>query len=125
MFWKLKEVEPFQRTRDPVSKGKGVCQGRKGSPEITMSNPLPRQDELEQVTQEHKHIQIGLECLQTGRLHYLPGQPVPVLSNPQYNEVLPHIELGVLVFYFMAITPHPVARHHLEESGTIPLAHIL
>lgn len=95
MFGKLKEVEAFHRTRDPVSKGKGLCQGGKGPLEITLSKALPRQGELEQVTQED--IQMGLECLQTGRLHHLPGQPVPVLCNPQHNEALPHIEVGTVV----------------------------
>lgn len=96
MFWKLKEVKPYHRTRDPVSKGKGLCQGWRGALEITLSKPLPRQGELGQVTQ--KDTQMGLEYLQTGRPHHLPGQPVPVLCNPQHSEALPHTEVGVLAF---------------------------
>ncbi|XP_063262908.1 uncharacterized protein LOC134555340 [Prinia subflava] len=39
---------------------------------VQVSKPLPRQGHLEQVTQER--IQVGLECLQRGKLHTLPRQ---------------------------------------------------
>lgn len=42
--------------------------------------PPARQGHLEPMTQEC--LQVGFECLQNGRLHNLPGQPVPVLFHP-------------------------------------------
>lgn len=55
------------------------------------STPLPMQDHLEQFTQ--KPVQVGFECSQTGRLHNLPGQPVPMLWHPQRTEILSHDEV--------------------------------
>lgn len=46
--------------------------------------------------------QLGLGCLQTGRLHRILGS-CAVLCHPQYNNVLPHVELGLLVVRFRAI----------------------
>ena len=52
--------------------------------------PLPKQGHLQQAAQYL--VQAGLEYLQRGRLHSLPGQPVPVLRLPQREEVLPHVQ---------------------------------
>jgi len=48
---------------------------------------LPKQGHLQQAAQDF--VQVGLEYLQTRRLHNLLGQPVPVLRHPQSEEVLP------------------------------------
>lgn len=58
---------------------------------------------------------MGLECLQ--KLHDLPGQPFPVLCHPHCKEVLPHVEVGLLVLYFMATAPRPVAAKGLVPSS--------
>jgi len=47
--------------------------GWKGPLWVTQSNPLLKQSHPEQAAQDH--IQVGLEYLQRGRLHNLPGQP--------------------------------------------------
>jgi len=52
---------------------------------------LTKKGHLEQAAQDL--VQVGLEYLQIGRLHNLPGQPVPVLRHPQSEEVLPHAPL--------------------------------
>ena len=54
--------------------------------------PLPKQGHLQQAAQDL--VQVGLECLQRGRLHNLPGQPVLVLHHPQREEVLPYVKWG-------------------------------
>ena len=51
---------------------------------------LPKQGHLQQAAQDL--VQAGLEYLQRGRRHNLPGQPLPVLRNPQSEEVLPHVQ---------------------------------
>lgn len=40
-------------------------------------------------------IQVGFECLQTGRLYYLPGQSVPVLCYPHCKEAFPPVKVFV------------------------------
>jgi len=52
---------------------------------------LPKQGHLQQAAQDF--VQAGLEYLQRGRLHNLPGQPVPVFCHPQSQEVLPHVQI--------------------------------
>ena len=47
------------------------------------SSGLTPLDHLQQAAQEH--VQVGLEYLQRGRLHSLPGHPVPVLRHPLQN----------------------------------------
>lgn len=82
------------------------------------SSPVPSQAESPRepgVTQEH--VQVGLEHLQRGRHHYLPGQPVPVFCHL-------HVEVKLLVFYFMAIALCSVSGHHWKGSGTILLTPI-
>ena len=51
-----------------VGVGRDLC----GSSSPT---PLPKQGLLQQAAQDV--IQVGLEYLQRGRLHNIPGQPVP------------------------------------------------
>uniref|UniRef100_A0A8C3TTA7 RING-type domain-containing protein n=1 Tax=Catharus ustulatus TaxID=91951 RepID=A0A8C3TTA7_CATUS len=88
----------------------GSCQKHPSRPEpleIIQSKPLPRQGHLQQVTQNCH--QVGFECLQRGRLHNLLRQPVAVLFHPQCKEVLPHVELKVLVVLFMGTAPCPVS----------------
>ena len=83
------------------------------------STPLPKQGLLQQAAQDL--IQAGLEYLQRGKLHSLPGQPVPVLCHPQREEVLPHVQLELPVLQFVPIAPCPVAGHRWKESGPILL----
>jgi len=47
--------------------------------------PLPKQGLLQQAAQDL--VQAGLECLQRGRLHNLPGQPIPVLRQILFRTV--------------------------------------
>jgi len=72
--------------------------------------PLPKQGHLQQAAQDL--VQAGLKYLQRGRLHSLPGQPVPVLSHPQREEVLPHVQMELPVLQFVPIAPCPVTGHH-------------
>lgn len=62
--------------------------GLEGTSGHHQSHLLPRQG---QVTRGH--VQLGLECLHRGRLHDVPGLPVPGLCCPQWKETLPHVEL--------------------------------
>jgi len=57
-------------------------------------------------------VQGGLEYLQRRRPHSLPGQPVPVLRQPQSEEVLPHVQTELPVPQFVPIAPCPVTGHH-------------
>jgi len=74
--------------------GRDLC----GSPSPT---PLPKQGHLQQAAQDL--VQAGLEYLQRGRLHNLPGQPVPVLRHPQREEVLPHVQTELPMLRFVPI----------------------
>ena len=65
-----------------VGVGRGLC----GS---SSPNPLPKHGHIEQTAQDL--VQVGFEYLQRKRLHSPSGQPVPVLSHPQREEVLPHV----------------------------------
>jgi len=51
--------------------------------------PLPKQGHPEQAALDH--VQAGLEYLQRMRLHKPSWQPVPVLRQPQSEEVLPQV----------------------------------
>ena len=85
------------------------------------SNPTPllKQGHLQQAAQDL--VQAGLEYLQRGRLHNIPGQPVPMLRHPQREEVLPHVQMELPVLQFVPISPCPVAGHHRKEFGPILL----
>ena len=63
--------------------GRGLC----GSSSPTLP---PKLSHLQQAAVDL--VQVGLEYLQRRRLHNLPGQPVPVLSHPQREEVLPRVQ---------------------------------
>ena len=86
-----------------VGVGRDLC----GSSSPTL---LPKQGHLQQATKDI--VQAGLEYLQRRRLHYLAGQPVPVLHHPQSEEVLPHVQTELPVPHFVPITPCPVTGHH-------------
>jgi len=79
--------------------------------------PLPKQGHLQQAAQDL--IQTGFEYLQRRRFHNPSGQPVPVLHHPQSKEVLPHVQMELLMLQFVPIAPCPVAGHHRKESGPI------
>lgn len=42
--------------------------------------------------------------------------------HPHSKEVISHVQLGLLVFHFVPIAPHPVTRHCWKEPGPIPMA---
>jgi len=71
--------------------------------------PLPKQGHLQQAAQDF--VQAGLEYLQRGRLHNLPGQPVPVLCRPQ-SKVLARDQPEHPMLQFVPAGPCPVAGHH-------------
>ena len=83
--------------------GRDLC----GSPSPAL---LLKQVHLEQAAQDL--VQASLEYLQRRRLHSLPGQPVPVLRNPQREEVPPHVQTELPVPQFVPIAPCPVTGHH-------------
>jgi len=85
-----------------VGVGRDLC----GSPSPT---PQPKQGHLQQAAQDR--VQAGLEYLQRGRLHNLPGQPVPGLHHPQ-SEVLPHVQVELPLLQFVPVAPCPVTGHH-------------
>jgi len=85
----------------------GVGRDLWGTPTPT---PLPNQGHLQQAAQDL--VQVGLEYLQRTRLHHLPGQPVPVLCQPQREEVLPHVQTELPLLQFVPIATCPVAGHH-------------
>ena len=60
---------------------------------------LLKQGHLEQAAQDL--VQAGLQYLQRGRIHDLPGQPVPVLRHPQREEVPPHVQTELPVPQFV------------------------
>ena len=86
-----------------VRVGRDLC----GSSSPTLP---PKQGHLQQAAQDC--VQASLEYLQRGRLHNLPGQPVPVLRHPQREEVLPHVQVELPMLQFVPIAPCPVAGHH-------------
>jgi len=86
-----------------VGVGRDLC----GS---SSSTPLPKQGHLQQAAQDC--IQAGLEYLQRRRLHNLPGQPDPGLRHPQREEVLPHVQMELLMLQFVPVAPCPVTGHH-------------
>jgi len=80
---------------------------------------LPKQVHVQQAAQNY--VQEGFEDLQRRTLHNPSGQPVPVLHHPQSEEVLPHVQLELLMLHFVPVAPCPVAGHHWKESGLILL----
>ena len=86
-----------------VGFGRDLC----GSSSPTL---LPKQGHLQQAAEDL--VQAGLEYLQRRRIHKLPGQPVAVLSHPQREEVLPHVQVELPVLQFVPLVPCPIAGHH-------------
>jgi len=70
--------------------------------------PLPKQGHLQQAARDL--VQAGLEYLQRGRLHNLPGQTVPVLRHPRSEEVLPHAQVEPAMLQFVPVAPCPVVK---------------
>ncbi|XP_068788224.1 uncharacterized protein [Struthio camelus] len=64
---------------------------------------------------------MAFEYLQGRRLHYLSGQPVPMLCHPHSEEVLSQVQVELPVVQFLPIASCPVAGHHGEEAGLILL----
>ncbi|XP_068785779.1 uncharacterized protein [Struthio camelus] len=80
-------------------------------------NPLLKPGPLEHIAQDR--VQAGFEYLQGRRLHYLSGQPAPVLCHPHSQEVFPHLHKELPVFQCAPVASHPVTGHHGEETGLI------
>lgn len=80
--------------------------------------PLARQRHVEQVTQEL--IRVGSEHPQTARLHSLPGKPVPLLCHTLCKEVLPYVEVELLVFRQCSFSCHWVSLKSLAPSSCHP-----
>ena len=55
------------------------------------------------------------------RIHNPPGQPVPVLSHPQSEEVLPAVQMELPMLQFVPVAPCPVTEHHWKESSNYTL----
>jgi len=86
-----------------VRVGRDLC-------ESSSPAPLPKQGHLQQAAQDL--VQAGLEYLQRRRIPSLPGQPVPGLCHPQREEVLPCVQLELLLLQFVPVAPCPVSGHH-------------
>ena len=71
---------------------------------------LPKQGHLQQTAQHLVHA--GFEYLQRKRIHILSAQPVPVLRQPQSEEVLPQVQIELPMLRFLPVTACPVAGHH-------------
>lgn len=65
------------------------------------STPLLQQGQLEWVTQAH--IQVNFQYFHRKRLHNLSGKLVPVLCS--HKDFFSHIEMKVLLFYFVHTAP--------------------
>jgi len=74
------------------------------------SNSLLKQIQLVPVA--HNHVQIDFEDLQEERLHYIPGQPVPMLSHPYSKNVFPHVQTAHTMFSFASIASCPFTGQH-------------
>jgi len=92
--------------------GRDVC----GSSSPTR---LPKQGHLEQVAQDL--VQVGFKYLQRRRFHNPSVQPVPVLHQPQREEVLTCVELELPMLQSVSVAPCPVFGHHWKESGPVLL----
>ena len=99
-------------THRMVGVGRDLC----GSSSPTL---LLKQGHLQQAAQDL--VQAGLEHLQRRRLHNLPGQPVPGLRHPQREEILPHVQLELLVLQFVPVAPCPVTGHYWIIDRSCPV----
>jgi len=71
---------------------------------------LLKQGHLEQVAQDH--VQMAFEYLQAGRIHNLPGQPLPVLGHPHNKKVFLDHQMEPPVLQRVPVAPKPVTGHH-------------
>lgn len=94
----------------------------KRSLETIQSSSSVKGGHPEQVSQEH--VQVSFEPLQRGRLHDLPGQPVPVLQQCQCREVLPGIEVEFLVLWLwpllLILSLDKMENSLAPSSGYVP-----
>jgi len=76
------------------------------------SSPIPllKHGHLEQAAEDL--VQVGFEYLRRRRPLNPFGQPVPVLRHPQREEVLPRVQMEILMLQFVPVAPCPVAGHH-------------
>ena len=51
----------------------------------------------------------------------ISGKPVSVLCHPQSKEVLPHVQLEILMLQLVPTDPYPVTGHYWKELGLILL----
>lgn len=92
--------------------------GWKGLLESILSEPLFKQDHLEQVAQDH--IQLTFEKLQGWRVHNLSGYPVPVVSSSHSKKKKCFLKFRQSILCLsVPIAPHPVAVHHWKEPDSI------
>jgi len=74
------------------------------------STSLLKQGHLEQAAQDH--VQAGFEYLLRRRIQDPSGQLVPVLYQPQREEVLPHVQTELPLLQFVPVVPCTFAGHH-------------
>ena len=73
------------------------CRGWNGPTEIIESTPYTKAGTLQWVAQVG--IQMTLEYLHNRRLHYISGQPVPVLCQP-YSKAVLHVSTELRMYKF-------------------------
>lgn len=71
---------------------------------------------LQQVTQALN--QVGFGCLQGGRFHDVPGQPVPLLCHPQCKTDFPPLEMELFCVLFNDHCSLSFHWQHWKEFGT-------
>ena len=103
IFHKLVIEGELPQNHRMVGVGSDLC----GSSSPTLA---PKHGHLQQATEERS--QAVLKYLQRRRLHNLPGQPVPALCLPQREEILPHVQMELLVLHCVPLAPCPVIGHH-------------
>lgn len=62
---------------------------------------------------------MAFDYLQEGKLHNLPGQPVPGLGHPPSEKVFPDFQRGTPAFPLLPLASGPVAVHHWKEQGSV------
>ena len=72
--------------------------------------PLPEQEYLDQVTEEH--VQAGFECVCRRRPHKLSGHPVPMFCYPHSEVVFSHIYMEPLMFQLAPVIPCHITGCH-------------
>jgi len=79
---------------------------------------LLKEGHLLQATQDH--IQTAFEYLQG--IHYLTGQPVPLLNHPHSKKVFPDVQRESPAFQLVPIASCSVTANHWKEPGSILFA---